>query len=56
MNTVQIKVARNSDSYSPADIAGLKKLAADNPNITQLKEFRGQQGLGTRRIGTRIKT
>lgn len=39
MNTVQIKVARNSDSYSPADIAGLKKLAADNPNITQLKEF-----------------
>lgn len=44
MNTVQIKVARNSDSYSPADIAGLKKLAADNPNITQLKEFVDSKG------------
>lgn len=39
-----IKVARNSDSYSPADIAGLKKLAADNPNITQLKEFVDSKG------------
>lgn len=44
MSTVQIKVARNSDSYSPADIAGLKKLVADNPNITQLKEFVDSKG------------
>ena len=44
MSTVQIKVARNSDSYSPADIAGLKKPAADNPNITQLQEFVDSKG------------
>lgn len=44
MSTVQIKVARGSDSYSPADIAGLKKLAADNPNITQLQEFVDSKG------------
>ena len=44
METPQIKVARNSDNYSPADIAGLKKLAADNPNITQLKEFVDSKG------------
>lgn len=44
MSTVQIKVARSSDSYSPADIAGLKKLAADNPNIIQLKEFVDSKG------------
>ena len=55
METPQIKVARNSDNYSPADIAGLKKLAADNPNITQLKEFVDSKA-GNARIGTRIKT
>lgn len=44
MSTVQIKVARGSDSYSPADIAGLKKLAADNPNVVQLKEFVDSNG------------
>lgn len=44
MSTVQIKVARGSADYSPADIAGLKKLAADNPNITQLKEFIDSKG------------
>ena len=44
MSTVQIKVARGSDSYSPADIAGLEKLAADNPNITQLREFVKSKG------------
>lgn len=44
MSTVQIKVARSSDSYSPVDIAGLKKLAADNPNIIQLKEFVDSKG------------
>ena len=44
MYTPQIKVARNSDSYSPADIAGLKKLATDNPNITQLQEFVESKG------------
>lgn len=44
MNTVEIKVARGSDSYSPADIAGLKKLADDNPGITQLREFVDSKG------------
>lgn len=44
MYTPQIKVARNSDSYSPADMAGLKKLATDNPNITQLQEFVESKG------------
>lgn len=44
MSTVQIKVARNSADYSPADIAGLKKLATDNPHITQLKEFVDSKG------------
>ncbi|WP_195205511.1 T9SS type A sorting domain-containing protein [Parabacteroides distasonis] len=44
MYTPQIKVARSSGSYSPADIAGLKKLAADNPDITQLKEFVDSKG------------
>ena len=44
METPRIKVARGSADYSPADIAGLKKLAADNPNITQLKEFVDSKG------------
>lgn len=44
MNTVEIKVARSSADYSTADIAGLKKLAADNPNVTQLKEFVDSKG------------
>lgn len=44
MGTPNIKVARGSADYSPADIAGLNKLAADNPNITQLKEFVDSKG------------
>lgn len=44
MRTPQIKVARNSADYSPVDIAGLKKLADDNPGITQLKEFVDSKG------------
>lgn len=44
MRTPQIKVARSSADYSPVDIAGLKKLAADNPNVTQLKEFVDSKG------------
>ena len=44
METPRIKVARGSADYSPADIAGLKKLAADNPNITQLQEFVESKG------------
>lgn len=44
MNTVEIKVARGSADYSPVDIAGLRKLAADNPNVTQLQEFVEKEG------------
>ena len=44
MRTPEIKVARGSDDYSPVDIAALKKLAADNPNITQLQEFVDSKG------------
>ena len=44
LGTVDIKVARGSADYSSADIAGLKKLATDNPNITQLKEFVDSKG------------
>lgn len=44
MSTVEIKVARGSADYSPVDIAGLKKLAADNPNVTQLREFVDSRG------------
>lgn len=44
MGTPEIKVARGSDNYSPADIAALKKLAADNPSVTQLQEFVDSKG------------
>lgn len=44
METPEIKVARGSDNYSPVDIAALKKLAADNPNVTQLQEFVDSKG------------
>ena len=44
ISTPEIKVARSSADYSPTDIAGLQKLAADNPNITQLKEFVDSKG------------
>lgn len=44
MATPKIKVARGSDSYSPVDVAALKKLAADNPNVTQLQEFVASEG------------
>lgn len=44
MGTIDIKVARGSADYSPADIAGLKKLVADNPSIAQLKEFVDSKG------------
>ncbi len=44
MRTPEIKVARGSDGYSPVDIAALRKLAADNPSITQLQEFVDSKG------------
>ncbi|WP_455629470.1 T9SS type A sorting domain-containing protein [Parabacteroides sp.] len=44
MQTVMIKVARGSADYSQVDIDGLKKLAADNPNVTQLQEFVNSKG------------
>lgn len=44
MQTPEIKVARGSADYSQIDIDGLKKLATDNPNITQLQEFVNSKG------------
>lgn len=44
VRTPEIKVARGSDDYSPVDVAALKKLAADNPNIIQLQEFVDSKG------------
>lgn len=43
VNTVNIKIAR-SCTYHEQDINGLKKLAADNPSFTKLKEFVDSKG------------
>ena len=40
----QIRISRSSDNYSEKDIAGLTKLATDNPHITQLQEFVNTKG------------
>lgn len=44
LETPRIKISRSSDSYSQQDIDGLKKLAADNPQVPQLKEFVDSEG------------
>lgn len=44
MVTPFIKISRSSDSYSQQDIDGLKKLATDNPQVPQLKEFVDSEG------------
>lgn len=44
MQTLIIKISRSADSYSQQDIDGLKKLAADNPQVTQLQEFVDSKG------------
>ncbi len=44
LQTPDIKVARGSADYSQVDIDGLKKLAADNPDATQLTEFVESKG------------
>ncbi len=44
LETQRIKVYRSADSYSQQDIAGLKKLADDNPEVPQLREFVESEG------------
>lgn len=44
MQTPEIKITRSTDSYSQQDIDGLKKLAADNPQVPQLQEFVDSKG------------
>lgn len=44
LETQRIKVSRSTDSYSQQDIDGLKKLAADNPQVPQLQEFVDSKG------------
>lgn len=44
LETQRIKVSRSTDSYSQQDIDGLKKLAADNPQVPQLQEFVDSEG------------
>lgn len=44
MLTPEIKIARGSADYAQADIDGLRKLAADNPKVTRLREFVDSKG------------
>lgn len=44
METPRIKIARDAATYSQTDIDGLKKLAADNPDVPQLQEFVDSKG------------
>lgn len=44
MRTPEIKIARSSEAYYPADVEGLKKIAADNPDVPQLQDFVDSEG------------
>ena len=44
MQTPEIKISRTSNNYSPIDTLALRKLAEDNPQVPQLKEFVGSKG------------
>lgn len=44
MQTPEIKIARSSEAYYPADVEGLKKIAADNPDVPQLQDFVDSEG------------
>lgn len=44
MTTPRIKIARDAATYSPEDIAGLTKLATNNPDVPQLQEFVDNKG------------
>lgn len=44
MRTPEIRVARTSAGYAPQDTLALRKLAEDNPQVLQLKEFVDSKG------------
>ena len=44
MRTATIKISRTSTEYSPIDTLALRKLAEDNPQVPQLKEFVDSKG------------
>ena len=44
MQTPEIKISRTSNNYSPIDTLALRKLAEDNPQVPQLKEFVDSKG------------
>lgn len=44
MQTPEIKISRTSNDYSPIDTLALRKLAEDNPQVPQLKEFVDSKG------------
>lgn len=44
MRTQEIKISRTSNNYSPIDTLALRKLAEDNPQVPQLKEFVDSKG------------
>lgn len=44
METARIKISRTSNDYSPIDTLALRKLAEDNPQVPQLKEFVDSKG------------
>lgn len=44
LSTSSIKISRGNVVYTEQDINGLKKLAADNPHFTKLKEFVDTEG------------
>lgn len=44
MRTATIKISRTSTEYSPIDTLALRKLAEDNPQVPQLKEFVDNKG------------
>ncbi|MDD7631203.1 MAG: flagellar biosynthesis protein FlgD [Parabacteroides sp.] len=44
LGTSTIRILRNSADYNETDINGLKKLAADNPDVDKLQEFIASKG------------
>lgn len=44
METQLVKISRTSTDYSPIDTLALRKLAEDNPQVPQLKEFVDSKG------------
>lgn len=44
MRTSTVQIQRNASDFNTADIAGLKKLATDNPDVTALQDFVNSKG------------